>query len=81
MKTLTRLATMRIGDESLDSRVGELICYAAAPTLLIIAIQALIRANPTRVELVIGLLAAAGVAIGSVTMGLVLGVMAELRRR
>ena len=81
MKTLARLATMRIGDEAFDCRVGELICYAAGPTLLIVAIQALVRANPTRVELVIGLLAAVGVAIGSVTMGLVLGVMAELRRR
>ncbi len=81
MKTLTRLATMRIGQESVESRLVEWICYAAGPALLIVAIQALARAAPTRVEMLIGILAACGGAIGLVTMGLVLGVMAELRRR
>ena len=81
MKTLARLAAIRIGDESVELRLVQWICYAAGPALLIIAIQALARANPTRVELLIGILAACGGAIGLVMMGLVLGLTAELRRR
>lgn len=81
MKTLARLAAMRIGDESVELRLVEWLCYAAGPALLIVAIQALVRANPTPAELLIGILAACAGAIGLVTMGLVLGVMAQLRRR
>jgi len=81
MKTLARLAAMGIGNEPVELRLVELLCYAASPALLIVAIRALARANPTPVELLIGILAACGGAIGLVTMGLVLGLMAELRRR
>jgi len=81
MKTLARLAATRIGNESLDFRLAEWICYAAGPALLIVAIRGLVRMEPTRVELMIGILAASGVAISLVTMGLVHRGLAELRRR
>ncbi len=84
MKALARLATLRISNQPIDSWVlllGQLMCYAAGPALLVIAIPGLSRMNPTRVEMVIGILAASGVAISLVVMGMVLAVLAELRRR
>ncbi len=81
MKTLARLATWRISNDSFDYGLGQLVCYAASLAVLVIAILGLARMNPTRVELLIGVLASLGVAISLVVMGLVLGVLAELRRR
>ncbi|MDG3004021.1 hypothetical protein [Paludisphaera mucosa] len=81
MKTMTRLAALRLCDDASAVRAAQAMCYAAGPAVLIAAIGGLVRMEATRVELLIGVLAAAGLAVGLVALGTVTGLVAEQRRR
>jgi hypothetical protein len=81
MRLLTRALTKRICDEATALRVALVLCHLASPTFLAVALYGISRQCTTRAEILIGTLAAVSGALSLATAGLVLGVMAELRRR
>ncbi|WP_165251446.1 hypothetical protein [Paludisphaera soli] len=81
MRTLMKLAGRRVCDDSVALRWGQGACFAAGAAICPVAIAGLARMGPSRVEMLLGCLAASAVSIGLVAMGMLLGVMAELRRR
>ena len=81
MKTLTRMARFRLCDDAAAYRTAEVLCYAVGPFILIAAIRTLVRMGATRVEMLLGCLAACGVALAAVALGGLLGLRADLRRR
>lgn len=81
MKPLTRIASLNLCDDLLPFRIVQGLCYVAAPTVLMLALQALSRSGATHAEIVIGLLAASAVAIGLAVLGTLTALVAELRRR
>ena len=52
MSRLLRPARLRISSEDLDIRVGQLLCFAAGPTVLLLAAYALKRNGETPSEIV-----------------------------
>ena len=81
VKALTRLTAMRVCDDVSAYRAAQMGCYAVGPAVLVLALRGLERMGASRVETLIGVLAAAGVAVGFTAMGTLLGLLAELRRR
>jgi hypothetical protein len=68
---------MRLSSERFDVRLGQLLCFAACPTLLVVALGGLERSALTPGEAVIGVLASVAVALLLVTLGIVLPLAAK----
>ncbi|MDR3622207.1 MAG: hypothetical protein P4L85_22850 [Paludisphaera borealis] len=81
MRATARVFAMRICDESTALRAAQVLCHAASPALLIVALFGIARLCTTRAEMLIGTLAAVAASLSLATSGLVLGVLAEVRRR
>ncbi|WP_165073654.1 hypothetical protein [Paludisphaera rhizosphaerae] len=81
MKALSRIASLQLSDDLLPARIGQGLCYLAAPAVLILAVRALSRSGASHAEIVIGLLAASAVSIGLTVLGTLTALVAELRRR
>jgi hypothetical protein len=79
--TMAKVFAMRICDESAALRAAQVLCHAASPALLVVALIGISRLCSTRAEILIGTLAAVAASLSLTTSGLVLGVLAELRRR
>ena len=77
MAQLWRILTWRIGTEASDVRLQQWLCFAAAPTVLILGGLALSKLTTTAGEAVTGFLAASAVAVSFV----ILGVVAPLAQR
>jgi hypothetical protein len=80
MKPLSRILHLRISSEHVDLRAAQLISFMAGPALLIVAITGLARLARTPAEVLIGVLCAVGTTMTFIIMGLVLGLMAEVRK-
>jgi hypothetical protein len=81
MKALTRVFETRLCGESTALYAGVVLCHAASPALLGVALYGISRHCTTRAEILIGTLAAVAASLGLTACGLILGVLAELRRR
>lgn len=81
VNALRRMARFRLGSDQSAARAVQLGSYAAAVAVLILAVRALTRMGATEVELVIGLLAASGLAVGMVALGTVTAMHEEMRGR
>jgi hypothetical protein len=81
MKATTRILAARICDESTAIRAAMVLCYSASPALLGVALYGISRHCTGRGEILVGTLAAVAASLSLATAGLVLGVLAELRRR
>jgi hypothetical protein len=71
MSRLWRVLTWRIGNEASDVRLQRWLCFAAAPTLLVLTSVALSKLTTTAGEAVTGFLAASAVALSFVILGIV----------
>lgn len=81
MKALANVFGRRVCDESTALHAAMVLCHAASPALLGVALYGISRHCSTRAEILIGTLAAVGAALGLTACGLLLAVLAELRRR
>jgi hypothetical protein len=81
MKTPAKVLSLRLCSESTAVHAAQALCHAASPALLIVALFGIARLCTTRAEILIGTLAAVSASLCLATAGLVLGVLAELRRR
>ncbi|AMV39814.1 hypothetical protein [Planctomyces sp. SH-PL62] len=81
MRSLARLASLRVCDESTALRFAQAACFAAGAAILPVALLGLARFEPSRVEMLLGCLAASAVSVGFVTLGLILEVLVVLRSR
>lgn len=81
MKALAKVFGARICDETTALHAAMVLSYAASPALLGVALFGVARHCTTRPEILIGTLAAVAASLGLTACGLLLGVMAELRRR
>ena len=77
MSLFRRVLGMRLSSERFDVRLGQLLCFAACPTLLVVALGGLERSALTPGEAVIGVLASVAVALLLVTLGIVLPLAAK----
>jgi len=77
MSPFRRVLGMRLSSERFDVRLGQLLCFAACPTLLVVALGGLERSALTPGEAVIGVLASVAVALLLVTLGIVLPLAAK----
>jgi hypothetical protein len=66
-----RILTWRVGNEASDVRLQRWLCFAAAPTVLVLAGLALSKLTTTAGEAVTGFLAASAVALSLVILGIV----------
>lgn len=81
MNAIGKVFGRRVCDDSTGLHVAMTLCHAAGPALLGVALYGISRHCTTRAEILIGTLAAVAAALGLTACGLILGVMAELRRR
>jgi hypothetical protein len=81
MKFVANVFSRRICEESTALYAAVVLCHAASPALLGVALYGISRHCSTRAEILIGTLAAVAAALGLTACGLILGVLAELRRR
>jgi hypothetical protein len=81
MREFTKIINLRLSSERIDLRFAQAISFAAGPAILVVAISGLSRMSRTPAEVLIGVLAAVGTAMSFIIMGLVLGLMGELRSR
>jgi hypothetical protein len=81
MSALIRLATLRLWSDRAAARAARFGSYIAAVAVLILAVRALTRLGATEVELLIGLLAAVGLAVSMIALGTVTAIHEEIRRR
>jgi hypothetical protein len=72
MSLFSRVLETRLSWERVDVRLGQLLCFAAAPALLVVALVALGKVALTPGEALIGVLASAAVALLLVILGVVL---------
>lgn len=72
MSTLSRILGWRIGTDASDVRLGQALCFAAAPTVLVLAFRKLSELPISESEAVIGMLASMAVALLLVVLGLIL---------
>jgi hypothetical protein len=63
---------MRVSSEGFDVRLGQYVCFAAGPALLVVALGGLARLSPTPGEAFLGVLASVAVALLLVNLGLAL---------
>jgi hypothetical protein len=71
MSRLLRILRWRVGTEASDARLQQWLCFAAAPTVLVLAANKLAELPLSEGEAVIGWLASATVALLLVILGLV----------
>lgn len=71
MSALLRLAGLRLYSEASVLQLVRLLCFAAAPALLVVALRAVARLAATPGEALMGVLAASAVALLLVVLGLV----------
>jgi len=81
MKATTRILAKRVCEPSTALYAAMVLCYAASPALLGVAMYAISRHCTSRGEILVGTLAAVAASLSLSTAGLVLSVLAELRRR
>ncbi|WP_337173980.1 hypothetical protein [Paludisphaera sp.] len=81
MSGLIRLARLRLWSDRAAARAAQYGSYAVAPVVLVLAARALTRFGATEVELLIGLLAACGLAVAMIALGTVTAIHEEIRRR
>jgi hypothetical protein len=72
MSRLRRMLTWRVGNEASDVWLQRWLCFAAAPTVLVLAGLALSKLTTTAGEAVTGFLAASAVAVSFVILGIVI---------
>ena len=72
MSLFQRVLGMRLSSERFDVRLGQLLCFAAGPALLVVALVGLGRLALTPGEAFIGVLASVAVALLLVILGIVL---------
>ena len=68
---------MRLSSERFDVRLGQLLCFAAGPALLVVAIGGLASLALTPGEAYLGVLASVAVALLLVMLGIVLPLAAK----
>lgn len=66
------LAGVRVTSDRLAVQVARLLCFAAAPALLILALRGVVRLAATPGEILLGVLAGGSLALLLVVLGLVL---------
>lgn len=81
MNVLMRIAMVRLWSDRAAARFAQFGCYAAAVAVFVMALKALARMGATPVEMLIGLLATCGLAVGMVALGTVTALHEEIRRR
>ena len=77
MSPFRRVLGMRLSSERFDVRLGQLLCFAGCPALLVVALGGLERSALTPGEAVIGVLASVAVALLLVILGIVLPLAAK----
>lgn len=80
MNAMTRVFALRICDESTAIRATMALCHAASVLVLVAALFGIARFCTTPGEILIGTLAAAATSLCLATSGLVLGLLAEVRK-
>ncbi len=81
MNSAAKVFSRRICGETTALYAAMVLCHAASPALLVVALYGISRHCKTPAEVLIGTLAAAAASIGLTACGLLLGGLAELRRR
>lgn len=81
MKSLTRIAGIRLWDDRTAARAAQFGSYAAAVAVLVLSVWKLSRVARTEAELVIGLFAALALSVSMVCLGTVTAIYEEVRRR
>lgn len=71
MSRLVQILTWRVGTEASDVRLQRWLCFAAAPTVLVLASLALSKLTTTAGEAVTGFLAASALAVSFIILGIV----------
>src|SRR5262249_27637472 len=77
MSVFPRVVQRRLSSERFDVRLGRLLCFAAGPALLVVALVGLGRLALTPGEAFIGVLASVAVALLLVILGIVLPLAAQ----
>ncbi len=72
MSWFKRLATRQLTSDVLDVRVGQFVCFASGPAILIIALRALTRLTLSPGEAFLGILLSLTLALLTCLLGLVL---------
>jgi hypothetical protein len=72
MSRFVRVLGVRLSSERFDARLGQLLCFAASPALLVVGLGGLARLALTPGEAFIGVLASLAVALLLVILGIVL---------
>ena len=70
MSLLKRLVALRVTTDALDIRVGQALCFSAAPALLVVALAGLARLAGSPGEVFLGVLGRLTVALLLVVLGL-----------
>ena len=77
MSLFPRVLEKRLSSARFDVRLGQLLCFAAGPALLVVALVGLGRLALTPSEAFIGVLASVAVALLLVILGIVLPLAAK----
>jgi hypothetical protein len=77
MSLFPRVLQTRLSSERFDVRLGQLVCFGAAPALLVVAFVGLGRLALTPGEAFIGVLGSVAVALLLVILGIVLPLAAK----
>ena len=72
MSLYKRLVAMRVTTDAFDIRVGQALCFVAAPVLLVVALIGLARLAASPGEVFLGVLGSVTVALLLVVLGIVL---------
>jgi hypothetical protein len=72
MALFRRIWELRVSSERFDVRLGQWVCFAAGPALLVVAVSGLAQLSPTPAEAFLGVLAGVAAALLLVILGIVL---------
>ena len=78
MSLFPRVLEKRLSSERFDVRLGQLLCFAAGPALLVVALGGLARLALTPGEAFLGVLASVAVALLLVILGIVLPLASKM---
>ena len=81
MNILMRMARLHLWSDRAAARAAQIGSYIIGVAVLILALRALSRMGATEVELLIGVLAALGLAVGMIALGTITALHEEIRRR
>ncbi len=81
MNSLMRMARLHLWSDLAAARAAQIGSYIVGVAVLILALRALTRMGATEVELLIGILAALGLAVGLIALGTLTAMHEEIRRR